>query len=228
MTDEKAINDAKRRMMEAIRRDIRDTAGWTGLDHFSDAVMQAMETVPRHAFIEEIEPYYAYANRPAPIGHGQTISQPYMVALMTELLDLSPEARVLEVGTGCGYQTAILAEIAAQVFSIELIPDLAKAARNRLNNLGYGEKVQVRHGDGFDGWPDEAPFDAIIVTAAPRQIPEHLAYQLQVGGRLVIPLGGPHDTQMLYKIIRREDGGFDEASILPVAFVPMLPQKDDT
>ena len=228
MSDEKAISDAKRRMMEAIRLDIRETSRWTGLDHFSDTVMRAMEAVPRHAFVEGMEPYYAYANRPAPIGHGQTISQPYMVALMTELLDLTAESRVLEIGTGCGYQTASLAEIAAQVFSIEVIADLARAARNRLSSLGYGQKVDVRHGDGFDGWPDGAPFDAIIVTAAPRQVPEQLVRQLRVGGRLVIPLGRPHDTQMLYRIVRLENGGFDENSILPVAFVPMLPQKDST
>ncbi len=228
MTDEKAILAAKRRMMEAIRNDIRDTAGWTGLDHFSDRVMQAMETVPRHAFIEGIEPFYAYANRPAPIGHSQTISQPYMVALMTELLDLKTSDRVLEIGTGCGYQTAILAEIAAQVFSIEVIADLAAAARDRLDRLGYDQKVHVRHGDGFDGWPDQAPFDAIIVTAAPREIPEQLVHQLRVGGRLVIPLGRPRDTQMLYRIIRLENGKFNETGILPVAFVPMLPQNNDT
>ncbi|MBC8242085.1 MAG: protein-L-isoaspartate(D-aspartate) O-methyltransferase [Alphaproteobacteria bacterium] len=226
--NEKAINAAKRRMMEAIRNDIRDTAGWTGRDQFAPPVMQAMETVPRHAFVEGMEPYYAYANRPAPIGHSQTISQPYMVALMTELLDLTPSDRVLEIGTGCGYQTAILAEIAAEVFSIEVIADLAAAARDRLDHLGYGKKVQVRHGDGFGGWPDEAPFDAIIVTAAPRRVPEQLLHQLRVGGRLVIPLGRPRDTQMLYRMIRRKDGGFDEARILPVAFVPMLPQKSDT
>lgn len=227
MNEEEAIIAAKRRMMAAIRHDIRDTARWTGLDAFSDQVMQAMETVPRHAFFEGTEPYFAYANRPGPIGHGQTISQPYMVALMTQLLDLSPTDRVLEIGTGCGYQTAILAEIATQVFSIEAIDDLAASARTRLDRLGYGEKVHVRHGDGFDGWPEEAPFDAIVVTAAPIRVPATLRAQLKPGGRLVIPLGKVHDTQMLYRIIRKADGGFDETGILPVAFVPMVPQNND-
>ncbi len=225
MNEEKAIIAAKRRMMEAIRLDIRETAGWTGLKTFSDKVMQAMETVPRHAFYDSVEPYYAYANRPGPIGHGQTISQPYMVALMTELLDLTPEDRVLEIGTGCGYQSAILAELSAQVFSIEVIAELADMARERLEKLGYGEKIRIRHGDGFDGWPEEAPFDAIIVTAAPIEVPEKLLQQLKPGGRLVIPLGHPHERQMLYKYTRKQDGEMDEFAVLPVAFVPMLPQK---
>jgi len=213
-------------MMEAIRLDISATARWTGLSTFSDRVMEAMEIVPRHVFIDNLEPNYAYANRPAPIGHGQTISQPYIVALMTELLALAPEDRVLEIGTGCGYQTAVLAEVAKYVVSIETIDTLCRTAKQRLDQLGYGQKTKLHHGDGFDGWQAEAPYDAVIVTAAPDRIPEQLVAQLRPGGRMVIPVGPPHGSQMLYRVIRRTDGGYDKTGILPVAFVPLLPQND--
>lgn len=225
MNTEQAIANAKRRMMTAIRNDIAETRQWTGLKRFSDPVMNAMETVPRHAFIDGVEPYAAYANRPCPIGHGQTISQPYIVALMTELLSLTPTDRVLEIGGGCGYQTAVLAEVAGEVFSVELIPELAAAAEKRLSDMGYGNKVHIWVGDGYDGWQEEAPFDAIMVTAAPETMPESLPRQLKPGGRLVIPMGKLHKTQMLYKITRQDDGSFDESRILPVAFVPLVSQN---
>jgi len=230
MVDDQAIQDAKRRMIEAIRLDIRETARWTGRQAFSALVMKAMKSVPRHMFIEDVEPYAAYANRPAPIGHGQTISQPYIVALMTELLDLGPTDRVLEVGGGCGYQTAILAEIAEEVFSVELIHALADAATTRLTKMGYGDKVHIRQGDGYQGWPEEAPFDAIIVTAAPKQIPDALLKQLAPGGRLVIPVGREHGAQMLHLVTRADvstspEDEFQETAVLPVAFVPLVPQN---
>lgn len=225
MADPKAIQDAKRRMMAAITSDIRETRRWTGLESFSDPVMTAMESVPRHEFIEGVEPYAAYANRPCPIGHGQTISQPYIVALMTELLKLKPSDRVLEIGGGCGYQTAVLAEIASEVFSVELIGHLAKTAEKRLKRLGYGDRVHIREGDGYEGWAEEAPFDAIMVTAAPEAMPEKLPFQLVPGGRLVIPLGKVHQTQMLYRVTRNGEKDFSEEAILPVAFVPLVSQK---
>lgn len=225
MVEDKAIQDARRRMMTAIRKDISETRRWTGLRTFSGAVMNAMETVPRHEFIEGVEPYAAYANRPCPIGHGQTISQPYIVALMTELLQLKPTDRALEIGGGCGYQTAVLAEVAGDVYSVELIEHLAHAAEKRLKRLGYSDRIHIRCGDGNEGWEDEAPFDAIMVTAAPETMPEKLPFQLKPGGRLVIPLGKVHQPQMLYRITRHGDEDFGEEAILPVAFVPLVAQK---
>jgi protein-L-isoaspartate(D-aspartate) O-methyltransferase len=188
----------------------------------SDAVMRAMERVPREAFVAEHDRPFAYDNRPLGIGHGQTISQPFIVALMTDLLDLQRGDRVLEIGTGCGYQAAVLAELAEAVFSIELVPELAVAAQHRLQLLGY-DNVRVRQGDGFRGWREEAPFDAVIVTAAPEEMPPSLPEQLAVGGRLVIPIGPRGGSQMLFRCVRRADGTLESQRKLPVAFVPMLP-----
>jgi protein-L-isoaspartate(D-aspartate) O-methyltransferase len=153
-----------------------------------------------------------------PIGHQQTISQPYIVALMTELADVKPGDTVLEVGTGSGYQAAVLAQMGAKVFSIEIVESLAKEANALLSDLGYGKRVNVRHGDGYAGWPEHAPFDAVIVTAAPPKIPEPLKQQLKVGGRLVIPVGKYY--QSLIQVTRTKDG-FREKSVIPVRFVPM-------
>jgi protein-L-isoaspartate(D-aspartate) O-methyltransferase len=153
-----------------------------------------------------------------PIGHQQTISQPYIVALMSELADLKPGDTVLEVGTGSGYQAAVLAEMGMRVFSIEIIEPLAKRAKATLSELGYGKKVEVRHGDGYAGWPERAPFDAIVVTAAPPNIPQPLKRQLKVGGHLVIPVG--KHFQSLLRVTRTKDG-FREESVIPVRFVPM-------
>jgi len=152
-------------------------------------VLAAMRKVPRHMFVEPAARGEAYEDHPVPIGNNQTISQPYIVALMTELLELPPHARVLEIGTGSGYQSAVLGEIAAEVYSIEILPDLAQAAADKLKELGYAN-VEVRAGDGYRGWPEHAPFDGIIVTAAPERIPQPLVDQLSVGGRMVIPVGG--------------------------------------
>ena len=181
-------------------------------------VLRAMRAVPRHRFIPESQSAYAYDDRPLPIGHRQTISQPYIVALMSELADLKPGDTVLEVGTGSGYQAAVLAEMGMKVFSIEIIEPLAKEAKATLDELGYGKRVTVRHGDGYAGWPEHAPFDAVIVTAAPPKIPEPLKQQLEVGGRLVIPVGKHY--QSLLRVTRTKEG-FREHSVIPVRFVPM-------
>ncbi|MDA0306275.1 MAG: protein-L-isoaspartate(D-aspartate) O-methyltransferase [Proteobacteria bacterium] len=212
---------ARARLLGEIEADARETENWTGRKKFSAAVMQAMARVPRHEFVGPGEVVSAYVNRPLPIGQGQTISQPYIVALMSDLLDLSVGARVLEIGTGSGYQAAVLADLGAHVFSIERLEPLASAARERFSRLGY-DNIQVRIGNGFEGWPEEAPFDAIIVTAAPQKIPPALVEQLRPGGRMVIPLGAPHETQFLTLVTKDADGGVSQTPLLPVAFVPML------
>ena len=181
-------------------------------------VLAAMRKVPRHLFVDSPARGEAYEDHPVPIGNNQTISQPYIVALMTELLELPPRARVLEIGTGSGYQSAVLGEIAAEVYSIEILPDLARAASEKLKELGY-TNVEVRAGDGYRGWPEQAPFDGIIVTAAPERIPEPLVDQLAVGGRMVIPVGG--FFQELKVFTKEKDGKITEKDMIPVRFVPM-------
>ena len=213
--------DAHARLLREIADETRETAYRTGRSQLSGAVFAAMAAVPRHAFVPAADRSSAYANRPLPIGHGQTISQPYIVAIMTDLLDAGPSDRVLEIGTGCGYQTAVLAEVAGEVFSIEVIPDLAEAARKRLDDLGYAN-IHVRCGDGRRGWPEEAPFDGIIVTAAPLTIPPALVEQLAVGGRLVLPVGASGGAQSLLRCERRLDGTLAQQDVLPVAFVPLV------
>ena len=163
----------------------------------------------------------AYLNRPLSIGHGQTISQPFIVAVMTDLLALAPESRVLEIGTGCGYQTAVLAELAARVYTVEMIAPLAEAARERLQRLGY-KNVEFRTGDGREGWPENAPYDAIIVTAAARDRPDALVGQLASGGRMVAPVGRSGLTQRLMLIEKDAEGRIAESGRLPVAFVPLV------
>jgi protein-L-isoaspartate(D-aspartate) O-methyltransferase len=210
-------------LLRQIVADAAETANWTGRPQISAAVIAAMRAVPRHAFVAERDLPFAYDNRPLAIGFGQTISQPFIVALMTDLLDLHPTDRVLEIGTGCGYQAAVLAQFSHLVHSIEVVPTLATAARARLAALGTA-KVQVHEGDGFQGWPDAAPFEAIIVTAAPPAIPPALIQQLCVGGRLVIPVGPAGQTQMLCRCCKRADGTLAVEERLPVAFVPMVPR----
>jgi protein-L-isoaspartate(D-aspartate) O-methyltransferase len=186
-------------------------------------VLEAMRRVPRHEFVPPQMAHIAYDDRPLPIGESQTISQPYIVASMTELAGLTPESRVLEIGTGSGYQAAVLAEITREVYSIEIIDTLAKQAGAILQKLGY--KVHQRVGDGYAGWPDKAPFDAIIVTAAPPHIPQPLKDQLKVGGHLVIPVG---DYAQELLVITRTKTGWQKRSVYPVRFVPMTgkAQKD--
>jgi protein-L-isoaspartate(D-aspartate) O-methyltransferase len=181
-------------------------------------VLAAMERVPRHRFVPEELRDRAYGDHPLPIGHEQTISQPYIVAFMTEAARIGPSDRVLEIGTGSGYQAAILAEVAGEVFSIELIPELADGARRVLTELGYSG-IQVRTGDGYAGWPEHAPFDAIIVTAAPDHIPPALVEQLRVGRRMVIPVGRG-EQEML--VVTRTATGIERESVFPVRFVPMV------
>ena len=207
-------------MLEAIARDAHETGDKTGRPVFSDAVMEAMRTVPRPAFVPEAEKPFAYENRPLPIGHGQTISQPFVVALMTELLDIVPGARILEVGTGCGYQTAVLCALGATVYSVEVVEPLATAAAARLKAMGYVQ-VTVRARDGRTGWPEEAPFDGIMVTAAAASVPPALVDQLRFGGCLVIPIGPSGATQQLQRLEKRADGSCEAKTVLPVAFVPL-------
>lgn len=184
------------------------------------AVLRAMERVPRHEFVPPRLREAAYADRPLPIGHGQTISQPWIVARMTELVRPEPGDTVLEVGTGSGYQAAVLAEIVAHVYTVEIVGDLARSARRLLDRLGY-DNVTVRHGDGYAGWPEHAPFDAVVVTAAPEEVPPPLVEQLARGGRMVVPVGPRDRGQGLTVLHRREDGSVERRVVSAVRFVPL-------
>jgi protein-L-isoaspartate(D-aspartate) O-methyltransferase len=180
-------------------------------------VLAVMAEVPRHLFVPAAERAAAYEDHPLPIGFGQTISQPYIVALMTSLLALQPGARVLEIGTGSGYQAAVLSRLAGSVYSIEILPELGARARDALDRLGY-RNVQVRIADGYRGWPEAAPFDAIVITAAPPAVPAPLVAQLKPGGRMVLPVGGVEQKLLLHKAA---DGSVEQQQVLPVRFVPM-------
>lgn len=182
------------------------------------ATLEAMRTVPRHLFVPPHLAGSAYEDRPLPIGYGQTISQPYIVAYMTELIRPQAGHKVLEIGAGSGYQAAVLAEIVKQVYTIEIVPELGKAARERLQKQGY-RNVTVRVADGYDGWPEQAPFDAIVVTAAADYIPPPLIRQLKDGGRMVIPVGSPFLVQTLM-LVEKDKGSVKTTSLLPVRFVP--------
>jgi protein-L-isoaspartate(D-aspartate) O-methyltransferase len=217
------MNKGIARMLADIDREVAFTRGMIGRDRFSDRVMEAMRKVPRDAFVpEELKPF-AFDNGPLSIGHGQTISQPYIVALMTDLLELEPDHRVLEIGTGSGYQTAVLAELARQVYTVELIAALSEAAAKRLRKLHYGN-IEFRIEDGHEGWPEHAPYDGIIVTAAAAFIPPALIAQLRPGGRLVIPVGQPYQHQELIVVEKNERGETQIHEILGVAFVPLVPK----
>jgi protein-L-isoaspartate(D-aspartate) O-methyltransferase len=198
----------------------RDTARETGRSAFDPRVMSVLATVPRHRFVPAGEVRAAYRNRPLPIGYGQTISQPYVVALMTDLMRVQAHDVVLEIGTGSGYQAAILAELGATVCTVEIVEPLAREAAERLRTLGY-EKVRTRVGDGYYGWEDCGPFDAIIVTAAASHVPPSLVRQLKPGGRMVIPVGPAFLTQHLMLVEKRTDGTIQTRQILTVAFVPL-------
>ena len=207
-------------MVELIREIARDAGTETGKATIDGRVLAVMDKVPRHAFVPPDEVRSAYANRPLPIGHGQTISQPYSVALMTDLINPQSSSVVLEIGTGSGYQAAILAEFVRTVCTIEIIEPLAKQAEERLRREGYGQ-VRTRVGDGYFGWEDCGPFDAILVTAAASQIPPPLVRQLKPGGRMVIPVGAPFLPQHLTLVDKGADGTVTTRQILPVRFVPL-------
>jgi protein-L-isoaspartate(D-aspartate) O-methyltransferase len=206
-------------MIAQIEAEARSTAAYTGRSRFDSRVLAAIKRVPRHEFVPASEKDMAYLNVALPIGHGQTISQPYIVALMTDLLALEPDAIVLEIGTGSGYQAAVLAQMVRQVYSVELIPAIAAKAKARFTRLGV-TNIEVRVGDGYYGWPEHAPFDGTVVTAAAPQIPPLLVEQLKPGGRLVIPLGRPLDRQDLTVAEKSEGNQLSLRSVLPVAFVP--------
>ncbi len=207
------------RMLKEIAEDFRRTAHLTGRSEMQANVERAMRDVPRHEFVSPGQSDRAYVNRPLLIGHGQTISQPYIVALMTDLLDLESKSRVLEIGTGSGYQAAVLAKIASEVFTIEIVEPLGKSAEERLQRLGY-DNVQVRIGDGNYGWPEAAPFDGIIVTAGGR-LPPVLVDQLKPGGRMVIPINQSDGSQELIVLNKDLSGEISQRSALPVRFVPI-------
>jgi protein-L-isoaspartate(D-aspartate) O-methyltransferase len=209
---------ARARMVAEITAMARETGAETGRPRFGEAVMAAMGKVPRHRFVPALQDLFAYDNRPLPIGEGQTISQPYIVALMTDLLDPKPTDTVLEVGTGSGYQAAVLAELVAKVYTIEIVEALGLRARQVLAEY---RNVEVRVGDGYGGWPAAAPFDAIIVTAAPAAVPQPLIDQLKPGGRMVIPVGAASDVQHLLLMEKQSDGRTTTTRTLPVRFVPL-------
>lgn len=210
-------------MQESLERSIarhaRETEEYTGRSEISERVLAAMRKVPRDRFVPRDSRLYAWENRPLPIGHGQTISQPFIVALMTDLLELEDDDRVLEVGTGSGYQAAVLAQLAAEVYTIEIVEALAESARARLAELGY-DNVHVRSADGFHGWPEAAPFDAILVAAVGETVPQPLLDQLAEGGRMVLPIGPVGGSQELVLVEKRAEGP-EMRSVLPVQFVPL-------
>ncbi|MDJ0748615.1 MAG: protein-L-isoaspartate(D-aspartate) O-methyltransferase [Woeseiaceae bacterium] len=204
--------------------EIRRYAALSGDESFGDDVLLSLNTIERHKFIPVDQIPFAYENRPLRIGYGQTISQPYIVALMTELLDTKPDDVVLEVGTGSGYQAAILSPLVNRVYTIEIVEGLAEQAGERLQRLGY-DNVTTRLGDGYFGWEEHAPYDAIIVTAAPTHVPPPLVEQLKPGGRMVIPVGGRFTTQWLLLIEKNDDGGVVTRQIAPVIFVPLTGKR---
>ena len=206
-------------MLDAIRDDTQRTQRYTGVAAIDERVMDALANVPREAFVPLRSRLAAYVNRPLQIGHGQTISQPFIVALMTHLMQPQPHHRVLEIGTGSGYQAAVLAELVERVHTIEIIPELAASAAERLDELGY-DNVLTRAGDGWHGWPEAAPFDAIMVTAVGEDVPEKLVQQLKPSGHLVLPVG-TDDEQNLAVVAKDAAGEVSMRHVLPVRFVPL-------
>lgn len=210
---------ARQRMISVIEQEVTETARHLGRPEVNKRVLDALEKVLRHEFVPLDRRKQAYENRPLPIGHGQTISQPYIVAIMTDLLDVESGYRVLEVGTGSGYQAAVMAELANAVYSIEIIKPLGERAEKKLAELGY-ENIQLRIGDGYYGWEEHAPFDTIIVTAAASHIPPPLIKQLKPGGRMIIPVGSRFMVQELLLVEKDAAGKVTNRQILPVRFVP--------
>ncbi|MGH6635406.1 MAG: protein-L-isoaspartate(D-aspartate) O-methyltransferase [Gammaproteobacteria bacterium] len=212
--------EQRQRLLDEIKTDFAVTGVATGKPELSMAVYQAMAKVPRHEFVPAEQRSRAYLNRPLAIGYGQTVSQPYIVALMTELLEVKTGDTVLEIGTGSGYQAAILAELVDHVYTIEIIRELGEQASDRLQGLGY-DNVAARVGDGYYGWEEHAPFEAIIVTAAASHIPPPLVRQLKPGGKMIIPVGSRFMTQYLVMVEKDTNGGVITRQVLPVTFVPL-------
>jgi len=215
----------RKAMVDTIVALTRETAAETGRASLDGRVLTAMNKVPRHRFVPADQEPNAYANRPLPIGNGQTISQPFIVALMTDMLGLKATDRVLEIGTGCGYQAAVLAELAREVYTIEIVAPLAREAAARFAELGY-RNINARSGDGYRGWPAHAPFDAIIVTAAAPEVPPALIEQLKPGGKLVIPVGAQSSGQELRIIEKDQHGKTTTRNALAVRFVPLTREKE--
>ncbi|MGR9086756.1 MAG: protein-L-isoaspartate(D-aspartate) O-methyltransferase [Gammaproteobacteria bacterium] len=218
-----AENDYQRqrsKMVKVIQDGVTKTAGLIGRKNLNPKVLDVLRKVPRHEFVPADYKAYAYENRPLPIGHGQTISQPYMVAIMTDLLEVDQGSKVLEIGTGSAYQAAILGEIARDVYSIEIIEPLAQSAEERLQRLDY-KNVHTRSGDGYYGWEEASPFDAIVVTAAASHIPPPLIKQLKPGGRMLIPVGDRFNVQQLVLVEKDSRNKVTTRQMLPVAFVPL-------
>jgi len=211
------------RMVAEIEAMYAETRGLTGLPAMSPRVRAALGKVERHRLVPPEQRALAYRNHPLPIGQGQTISQPYIVALSTDLIAPEPQHVVLEVGTGSGYQAAVLAELVQKVYSIEILDSLAVTAKNALAKIQY-QNIEIKVGDGYQGWPEKAPFDAIIVTAAAPRVPDALLAQLKPGGKMVIPVGASGETQELLLITKDMNGNFRQKGVLPVRFVPLLPQ----
>jgi len=211
---------ARKSMVQLIKNEVRETRGYLGREALSETTIHAMEKVKRHEFVPFYSRSEAYKNRPLPIGYGQTISQPYIVAVMTDMLELKPTDKVLEIGTGSGYQAAVLAEIAKEVYTIEVIGELGLSAKKRLEALGYNN-VTTRIGDGYYGWEEHAPFDAIIVTAAAGHIPPPLLKQLKPGGRMIIPVKSFFYIQYLILVSKDKNGKVTTRQTLPVQFVPL-------
>ncbi len=223
-----AANDyaaERQALVREIRANVRETSEYIGQSSLDERVMRVMAEVPRHEFVPASLQDDAYENRPLPIGHGQTISQPYIVALMTELVSPDPNDRVLEIGTGSGYQAAVLAELVDKVYSVEIVPPLGTEAAQRLQRLGY-ENIETRIGDGYYGWSDAAPFDAIVVTAAASHIPPPLVQQLRPGGTMLIPVGSRFQVQQLTLVSKDESGKVFTRQVLPVRFVPLTGGHD--
>jgi len=209
-------------MVAEVEAMYAETRSLTGLPAMSPRVRAALGKVERHRLVPAGQRALAYRNHPLPIGQGQTISQPYIVALSTDLIAPQPQQVVLEVGTGSGYQAAVLAEIVQRVYSIEILESLAVAATASLKELQY-QNIEIKIGDGYKGWPEKAPFDAIVVTAAAPRVPEALVAQLKVGGRMVIPVGAAGEAQELLLIVKTAEGRVEQKRILPVRFVPLVP-----
>lgn len=217
---EAMYDKARQRLVNEIKNDVQETSIYLDKEALDPRVMNAMATVPRHQFVPLMQRPLAYLNRPLPIGHGQTISQPYVVAIMTDLIKPKPDHRVLEIGTGSGYQAAILAQLVKEVYTIEIIKPLGEEAKARFDSLNY-QNIHSRIGDGYYGWEDAAPFDGIVVTAAASHVPPPLIQQLKAGGRMIIPVGSRFMVQYLVIVEKDAQGKITTRQILPVRFVPL-------